>query len=83
MERCIGGYDFEKTSTSGMTDRLLKPRDMAPSLEEADAAALLNVSPKCPKKRRLNGSGPDCVRYSQRLIRYARLAFFSMQPRMN
>jgi hypothetical protein len=41
-----------------------------PCLKEADAAVLLNVTPKCLKKRRLSGSGPDYVRFSQRLIRY-------------
>ena len=45
-----------------------------PCLKEADAAALINVTPKCLKKRRLNGSGPDYVRFSQRLIRYTPLA---------
>lgn len=45
-----------------------------PCLKEVDAAVLLNVTPKCLKKRRLNGSGPDYVRFSQRLIRYTPLA---------
>ena len=45
-----------------------------PTLDEAEAASLLDVTARCLKERRLNGTGSDYIRIGQRIITYTPLA---------